>query len=258
MSLFTPVMSRLACCVLVAAACSSADANRATPIAEGGAAAPPSATSAPVASAAATTAVSASDDSAMAKADKSRILGDPSAPVWIVTISDFECPYCKRAHDALHETLRRDYVQTGKVRLAYVNFPLPQHPHSRVAAEVAMCAGLQGKFWPFHDALFATQETWTKLPVDTPYFYSLSAQTGVNESDLRACVTKHVMRPLVQADYQRGENIQIAGTPTYIVGNTHRFDTPPTLAELKAAIDSSLREVIARSGRSGRSGGVPR
>ncbi|MGQ0641881.1 MAG: DsbA family protein, partial [Gemmatimonadaceae bacterium] len=99
-------------------------------------------------------------DPRLAKGDLARIQGAPSAKTWFVIVSDFQCPYCKQWHDSAGEALRREYVATGKIRVAYVNYPLGQHRHAVATAEAAMCAGLQDKFWEYHDALFAAQKRW--------------------------------------------------------------------------------------------------
>ncbi|HMH86433.1 MAG TPA: thioredoxin domain-containing protein, partial [Gemmatimonadaceae bacterium] len=91
-------------------------------------------------------------DSNITRADLARIQGSASAPVWVIEVSDFQCPYCKQWHDQTYAAFRDQYVNTGKVRLAYVNFPLASHVHAWPAAESAMCAGAQGKFWQMHDA----------------------------------------------------------------------------------------------------------
>src|ERR1700674_1377249 len=79
------------------------------------------------------------------KADLARIQGNPNAPVWVIEVSDFQCPYCKQWHDQIYSAFLDQYVKTGKARLAYVNFPLTSHVHAWQAAESAMCAGAQGK-----------------------------------------------------------------------------------------------------------------
>src|SRR3954468_18867929 len=99
-------------------------------------------------------------DSNITRADLARIQGSPSAPLWVIEVSDFQCPYCKQWHDQTYNAFIDQYVKTGKVRLAYVNFPLGIHAHAFPAAEAAMCAGVQNKFWPMHDSLFASQGRW--------------------------------------------------------------------------------------------------
>src|SRR5665213_2320624 len=99
----------------------------------------------------------AAHDSTNDRADAGRILGSPNAKVWVVMASDFQCPYCKAWHDASFQKLVKDYVNTGRVRLAFLNMPLSIHPNALPAAEAAMCASVQNKFWPMQEALFATQ-----------------------------------------------------------------------------------------------------
>ena len=103
------------------------------------------------------------DSLLLRRADHARILGSPAATVWVVEVSDFQCPYCRQFHDESYAELKHAYVDSGKIRLAYVNFPLDSHPHAWEAAESAMCAGAQGKFWPMHDGLFETQIIWESM-----------------------------------------------------------------------------------------------
>ena len=80
-------------------------------------------------------------DTISTRADRGRIRGADSAKVWVVEVSDFQCPYCKQWHDQTFEALDREYVQTGKVRLAYLNYPIASlHPNANAASEAAMCA----------------------------------------------------------------------------------------------------------------------
>src|SRR3954468_23378734 len=77
---------------------------------------------------------SARDNAVLARADAARIQGSKDAPVWIVEISDFQCPYCKMWHDSTYPAIKKQYVDAGIVRLAYVNLPLSMHPNSVPAA----------------------------------------------------------------------------------------------------------------------------
>ena len=75
------------------------------------------------------------------RADGGRIAGDPKATVWVVMASDFQCPYCKTWHDAAFQSVLKTYVNTGRVRLAFLNMPLSIHPNAVVAAEAALTTG---------------------------------------------------------------------------------------------------------------------
>lgn len=158
-------------------------------------------------------------DERVHRADAARIAGSPDARVWVVIVSDFQCPYCKRWHDETAEALDREFVQTGKVRLAYVHFPLRQHQHAMPAAEASMCGGAQGKFWEFQDRIFATAEEWTPLPDAAPVFARIATEVGLDTATYRACVESQVMRPMIQADYQRGVTAGVNSTPSFLIGN---------------------------------------
>src|SRR5688572_13619684 len=139
----------------------------------------------------------AANDELVARADRGRIRGDSSSKIWLIVASDFECPYCKLWHDSTDATIRREYIDNGKVRLAFMNFPLRQHRHAMPAAEAAMCASAQGKFWEMHDAIFASQDRWKSTPDATAIFESLAADVGVDVPALRQCVSSHRMRPMI-------------------------------------------------------------
>jgi protein-disulfide isomerase len=87
------------------------------------------------------------------------ILGNQNAPVALVEFSDYECPFCGAFFKGAEAQIKKEYVDTGKVKLVYRDYPLNQiHPGAQKAAEAARCAGDQGKYWEFHDAVFSNQE----------------------------------------------------------------------------------------------------
>ncbi len=223
----------IASLVLFAAACSRpAEANTHADANGGSAPAPPAAS---VASAPG----SHAPDTISAKLDQSRILGDSTAHVWFIMISDFQCPYCKQFHDESFEALRKDYVATGKVRMAYINFPLPVHQNAWPAAEAAMCAGAQGKFWPMHDVLFSSQSVWEEKRPPVPAIDSLANSIGVDTVALDRCVTQHVAHALIDADVARADRAGTRSTPTVIIGSRVLIGVQPT-ANYRRAIDSAL------------------
>ena len=173
------------------------------------------------------------------RADLARIQGNPTAPVWVIEVSDFQCPYCKQWHDETYKKLRDEYVNTGKVRLAYVNFPLAQHAHARPAAEAAMCAGAQGKFWEMHDALFTSQHNWENLPSSAAYFESLARSTGLDLPRWSQCIQSGKMRSWIQADHDRAEAAGAASTPSFMIGDQLLVGAQP-IENLRGAIDSAL------------------
>jgi protein-disulfide isomerase len=157
-------------------------------------------------------------DPRLAKADLARIQGSPSAKAWLVIVSDFQCPYCKQWHDSSGEAIRREYVTTGKIRMAYINYPLGQHHNAMPTAEAAMCAGLQDKFWPYHDALFAAQKRWQDLEDATPVLDSLGRAVGLDVAAHKGCRNSHIMLQLIEADRDRANRAGAQSTPTFLVG----------------------------------------
>ena len=178
-------------------------------------------------------------DSDAVKADLARIQGSPAAKVWVIEVSDFQCPFCRQWHEETYQKLRDEFVRTGKVRLAYVNFPLAQHKYALPAAEAAMCAGAQEKFWEMHDALFANQAKWEALPAPAPFFESLARATGVDVARWRQCVESRKMTPLIMADQDRARVAGAASTPSFMIGDKLLVGTQP-IENLRSAIDSAL------------------
>jgi protein-disulfide isomerase len=184
-------------------------------------------------------AMRAAPDSLLTKADAGRIQGSPSAKVWLIEASDFQCPFCKQWHDASYATIIKEYVNTGKVRFAFLNLPLSMHQHSMQAAEAAMCASVQGRFWPMHEALFKTQQQWEVLPNPGAFYDSLAVKAGVDAAQWRSCVSTHAVRPLIDADRSRLQMSGVDATPTFFVGSTKLEGAQPIEA-LRKALDAAL------------------
>ena len=172
-------------------------------------------------------------------ADRGRIEGDSAAPLWIIDASDFQCPYCAEWQRNTHEALRTEYVRTGKVKLAFVNFPLEQHEHAMPAARAAMCAGVQGRFWPVHDALFETQARWAAATDAAPLFESIARTAGVRVDEWKSCFASEVMDPLIIADRERAVNAGVGSTPTFIIGGQMIRGAAP-IEEFRRVIDEVL------------------
>ena len=160
----------------------------------------------------------AATDSSAGLADAARIQGSPSAPVWVVEVSDFQCPFCKTWHDSVYRVLRREFVTPGTIRLAYINYPLPNHENAMPAAEAAMCAAAQNKFWEMHDGLFDTQERWAAMPNASGVFDSVARAKGVDVATMRQCIERGSMRALIQANAERAQESGVEATPSFIIG----------------------------------------
>lgn len=189
---------------------------------------------------------SARENDLLERADAGRIQGSPNAPVWLVEISDFQCPYCKQWHDTTYPVIKREFIDPGHVRMAYVNLPLTSiHAHAAPAAEAAMCAAAQNRFWPVHDALFATQRQWSALPDARAVFDSIALASGVREAEYRECLASQVMRRLLNGDRQRAGMAGVTSTPVFFVGDEMIRGAAP-IAQFRAAIEVARRKAAAR------------
>jgi len=184
----------------------------------------------------------APSDPRVAIADTARIQGNPSAKVWLVMASDFQCPACKYWHDTHSAEIMRDYVATGKVRFAYTNYPIAElHPNARAAAEAAMCSAAQGKFWGMHDRLFAKQGEWAPKPDPVPDFRQIALESGVDTVAWNQCLVDDVMVPLVDADHSRARAGGVNQTPYFFVGNQKVGGAIPA-ANLRQMLDAALAQ----------------
>ncbi|MBI4168227.1 MAG: DsbA family protein [Candidatus Aenigmarchaeota archaeon] len=148
-------------------------------------------------------------------------LGDVNAPVTIVEFSDFQCPYCRASFREVLPELKANYVNTGKVRFVYRDFPLPFHPAAQPSAEAGECADDQGKFWEMHDKIFGEQDkqgTGTITFTDAD-LKSWAAEIGLDSVKFNSCMDSHKYKAEVAKDLSDGEAAGVQGTPTFFVGN---------------------------------------
>ena len=160
-------------------------------------------------------------------------LGPGHAPVVVVEYGDFECPNCKQAAPAVKLLLNHF---TGRVCFVYRHFPLEEvHPHAVQAAEAAECAGSQGKFWPFHDALFEHQPH-LKLHDLRSYAENLQLDMAPYDSGM----SEHRYLQRVRDHMQSGRDSGARSTPTFFVDGKIQ-DVSFDLQRLFKAVEAALR-----------------
>ena len=155
-------------------------------------------------------------------ADDDPIIGDPNAPITIIEFSDFECPFCARFHVQTLPSLLEEYIDQGKVKLVFRDFPIQSiHPNAVPAAVAANCANDQGNFRGMHDMIFENQNEWSNLEtVDALMTFSQYAgELQLDQEIFDSCLTsgKHIEE--IQKDLQDGRDYQVTGTPGFFVGN---------------------------------------
>lgn len=137
-------------------------------------------------------------------------LGDADAPVTIVELSDFQCPYCARFHVETLPALRRLYGD--RVQWVFINYYFPQHQHAERAAIAGECAHRQGRFWEYADRLFAEQERLGQGAIE-----DVAGTIGLDMVAFRSCVNNRETASEVAADLAEGQRLGVDGTPTFYV-----------------------------------------
>jgi protein-disulfide isomerase len=177
--------------------------------------------------------------------------GNLTAKVVLLEYSDFQCPYCGRFARETLPDLQRQYVDTGRVLLAFREDPLEQlHPFALAAAEAAECAGRQGQFWKMHDLTFADQKH-----LDQATLHTHARAVGLDVAQFDTCLTE-TGPAAVRADAKSAADLTVSGTPTFFLGLRQsdgkikvlkRFSGALPLTQFSAELDATL-EPAAVSG----------
>jgi protein-disulfide isomerase len=169
-----------------------------------------------------------------------RTRGSATAPVTVYEMSDFQCPYCRTFALTTFPALDSAYVATGKVRWAFVNFPLTSiHPNASAAAQTAMCAARQNAFWPMHDLLYRHQDVWAPLKQPAAFFLSLADSAKISRPALLACVRSPATEEAVRADAQGAQRSGASSTPTFYIEGGLLVGAQP-LPVFRQVLDSIL------------------
>ncbi|MBN2086861.1 DsbA family protein [Candidatus Peregrinibacteria bacterium] len=166
--------------------------------------------------------------------DDDAVKGDADAPVTIVEFSDFQCPFCKRYVDQTYSVIKSKYIDTGKVKYVFRDYPLSFHDNARNAAIAAECVGEEGgddAYFQYHDVLFANNEA---LDVD-----SLKSYASDMGYDIASCLDNEDFGAEVDADMQEGLSYGVRGTPAFFINGNFISGAQPT-AVFESAIEAEL------------------
>jgi len=169
-------------------------------------------------------------------------LGDVNAPVAMIEFTDYQCPYCRRYNLQTKPQIVKEYVDTGKLRYILHEFPLASiHPYAAKAAEAALCAGDQGKYWEMGTHLFQNQ---SQLQPDqlSQHAEALHLDLAIFEECLRS--NKYAKR--VRDDSRVGAAVGITGTPTFLLGQTDP-DHPDQITATKMVIGAQPYEAFKKA-----------
>jgi len=154
--------------------------------------------------------------------DATRVRGDARAQVTIVEFADFECPFCKSVQATLNGLLTK---YQGQIKLAYRDFPLRAlHPEAEIAAEAGRCAAEQGKFWEYHDALYADQKKLSRSDL-----LETARRLGLEEKSLESCLASGRVKGQIERDIQEGTEAGVGGTPGFFINGVFLNGSVPAV-----------------------------
>ena len=169
-------------------------------------------------------------------------MGKVDAPLVFVEYTDFECPFCQRYHLDAFEQVKKEWVDTGKVRYFSRDFPLDFHPNARRAALAARCAGDQGKYWELRNTMIKNAD---QLAGDRIVAYAKGV--GLDVPKFEACLGSDFYKPAIDKDIAEGTKAGVTGTPSFVVGRVDKG----RLVGLRlvgampyAQIEAKIREVM--------------
>ena len=168
--------------------------------------------------------------------DHTPVRGVAGAPLTLVEFADYECPYCQQVEPALNK-LEVEYK--GRIAFAYKNFPLSIHPHAQKAAEAAECAGLQKKYWEYHDLLLKTPG------FEVPQLKARARELGLETRSFDACLDSGERSEAVQGDSEEALKLGLQGTPSFFL-NGRFFSGIMTYEELRRVVDEELQRIPAQ------------
>jgi len=142
-------------------------------------------------------------------------LGRSDAPLTMLEFTDYQCPFCRRFQAETWPLLKRNWIDTGKLRFIVRDLPLEIHSAARPAAEAAHCAGEQGKFWEMHHSLLSGDDPLASGGIDRR-----AAQIGLDGARLHACVAANRYESAIARNIAAADALQIHGTPAFVLGRT--------------------------------------
>jgi protein-disulfide isomerase len=162
--------------------------------------------------------------------DDAASIGAPDAKITLVIFSDFQCPFCARAAEVTKQ-VREKYKDN--IRLVFRHLPLPNHPAAKPAAQAALAAHVQGKFWPFHDLLFANQGK-----LDATSLESYAKEVGLLLPEFRKDASSEDLAKQLTTDMVMASTVAVNGTPTMFI-NGKRVSNPTDFATVAQEIDAA-------------------
>jgi protein-disulfide isomerase len=164
------------------------------------------------------------------------VLGDAKAPITLIEYASFTCPHCAHFATTILPDVKKKWVETGKVKLVYRDFPLDQM--AAKAAQLAECSG-NDKYFAVMDMIFATQGNWAAAQDPIAELSKSLRIAGMGDKEVKACLANDAMSNAVVADYRGGERLGVNSTPTLFI-NGEKYTGARPSDELDAIFNKLL------------------
>jgi protein-disulfide isomerase len=168
-------------------------------------------------------------------------MGKPDAPLTMIEFTDLQCPYCRQYVTTTFDEIKRNWIDTGKLRYISRDFPLDFHPLAMPAARAARCAGEQGRFWEMRMSLMRNANL-----LSHDYITKTAADLKLDQKAFAACTASTKYDAEIEAETTEGARIGVGGTPTFVLGKTtpNSLEGPMIVGALPYAIfDAKLKEL---------------
>ena len=168
-------------------------------------------------------------------------IGRPDAPLTMIEFTDLQCPYCREYASTTFDQIKKNWIDTGKLRYISRDFPLDFHPFAMQAARAARCAGEQDKFWEMRMSLMRNANL-----LSADYITKTATDLKLDAKMFTACTASRKYDAEIQAETREGGRIGVEGTPTFVIGRTtpESVAGPMIVGALPYAVfDAKLREL---------------
>jgi protein-disulfide isomerase len=142
-------------------------------------------------------------------------IGRADAPVMLIEFADYQCPFCKRFQGDVFAELKKNYIETGKVRFVTSDLPLEFHPYALKAAEATRCAGDQQKYWELRNALLGNASAWSDEVIK-----KAAKGLSLDMKGFQSCLDSEKYKTEIQTDANEAASLQISGTSTFVLAKS--------------------------------------
>jgi protein-disulfide isomerase len=175
--------------------------------------------------------------------DDDPVLGSPNAKVLMIEFGDYQCPSCRMFWKDVEPRIKKEYIDTGKVKLVFRDFPIVQiHPEALLAAMAVDCSADQNKYWEYHDKVFREQYNQGDdlVRFKAADLKKWAKDIGLDPAKFDQCLDSEKYKNEVLKDKADGDAVSVQGTPTFFI-NGHVIGGAQAYPAFKNLIDSLLK-----------------